>query len=322
MAENPLVSIIVLNWNGAGLLPNCLNSLEKLTFISREIIVVDNGSTDRSMEVLNSFKNIIIQQLTANVGYASGNNAGIKIARGKYICTLNNDVVVQPDFLVAPMKAFDSDAAVGIISCRQMNYHERHLIDSLYGYPDHYLLFKPMGEGKPYIENPLYNAPGFVIGANGASAIYRKEMLDQIGGFDDRFFAYHEESDLCLRAFERGWKCLYLPGAVVYHMKSISFNKVKGVFRYHHERNRYWFIFKHFPVSMIAKNIFWLLLMEFRLLRIAFFKEKVFRAFLKSRIDSFAGFSQFRKERRENVPLLAARMKEYRELESRKKIAV
>ncbi len=322
MTQKPLVSIIVLNWNGAELLQPCLDSLEKIKFASYEIIVVDNGSTDDSLKIIESYKNIVVKRLTTNVGYASGNNAGFKIARGKYVCTLNNDLVVAPDMLDGPVKALEADPTVGIICCRQMNYYERHRIDSLYGSPSHYLLFRPVGEGKPFTENPLCTEPGYVIGANGASAIYRKEMLDRIGGFDDRFFAYHEESDLCIRAFERGWKCLYVPAAVVYHMKSISFNKTKKIFRYFHERNRILFIYKHFPVSMIVKNMVWLVIMELRLLRIALFKEKVLVAFLKSRLDAVAMLPQFSRERKENVALFLKMSTRYRELKSRQKIDV
>jgi GT2 family glycosyltransferase len=155
-----------------------------------------------------------------------------------------------------------------------MNYVNREIIDCCYGYPLRSLLFQPMGSGKKYSSHPLYSQPGYVLSAGGASAIYRKEMIAELSGFDERYYAYHEESDLCMRAFLLGWKCKYVPTAVVYHRGSFSFNRIKKQFAYYHERNRIWFIYKFYPFQTIAIHSLWLLIMTMRLIKVWMVKRK------------------------------------------------
>jgi GT2 family glycosyltransferase len=270
-----LVSIIILNWNGADCICECLDSVLKTAYKNTEILVVDNGSTDGSQEIIKKFSRIQLVALKENIGFAAGNNVGFKNAKGKFIATLNNDVVVESDWLNEPVSFFEGDDSLGIVSCRQMNYYQHDIIDCLYGYPLQSLLIQPMGNSKKYSSLPLYSQPGYVLSAGGASAIYRKEMVVALDGFDERYYAYHEESDLCMRAFLSGWKCKYAPSAVVYHRGSFSFNRVKKRYAFYHERNRIWFIYKFYPLKTIAIHFVWLMIMNLRLIRVWVFKRKV-----------------------------------------------
>lgn len=296
--STPLVSIIILNWNGVKCITECLESVVATSYKYTEIIVVDNGSTDGSPEIVKKYATVLLAALEKNIGFAAGNNAGFKIAKGKYIATLNNDVIVGPDWLQQPTELFEKYPSIGIVACRQMNYYHRDRIDCLYSYPQHSLLFKPMGFGKKFTDDNLLSRPGQVIGAGGASAIYRKEVVIALGGFDERYFAYHEESDLCMRAFLDGWKCAYAPSAVVFHRGSFSFGRSIRQFAFYHERNRIWFIYKFYPFAYIAKNVFWILIMELRLIRVWLFKRNVGRAYFLARYHGFLGLVRLREDRK------------------------
>jgi GT2 family glycosyltransferase len=296
--SGPLISIIILNWNGSECIIDCIESVEKSIYKNIEIIVVDNASTDDSPKTIKiKFPRVRLIELDTNIGFAAGNNKGFAFAQGKYVVTLNNDVVVEPDWLIQPLEFLETDDLVGIIACRQMNYYNREIIDCLYCYPLRSLLFHPMGNGKRYSSRALHTAPGMVIGAGGASAIYRKELLDIFCGFDERYFSYHEESDLCMRAFLSGWKCIYAPSSVVYHRGSFSFNRIKKQFVFYHERNRIWFIYKFYPIGFIFKNFFWIILMEARLIRVLVFKRKTGSGYFTGRYHGLCRIKEFRKDR-------------------------
>jgi GT2 family glycosyltransferase len=295
----PLISVVILNWNGLDCIIDCVESVEKTLYSNIEIIIVDNASTDGSLELAKTrFPNVKLLELKENIGFAAGNNRGFEKAQGKFVATLNNDVVVTPAWLNQPVEFLENDETVGIIACRQMNFYDREIIDCLYTYPLRSLLFNSMGSGKQFSQTELYCKPGYVIGAGGASAIYRKKMLDELGGFDVRYFSFHEESDLCLRAFLTGWKCLYTPSAVVYHRGSFSYNRIRKQFVFYHERNRIWFIYKFFPLEFIGLNLLSLSIMLLRLIRVYAFKRKAGFGFFSAWIQGLLGKSQFRDDRK------------------------
>ncbi len=266
MSNNPLVTLLVLNWNGGELLQNCLNSLRNTKYSPIEILIVDNASTDNSIEIIKKYSEVRLIQNKENLGYAAGNNVGFRAAKGEYVVTLNNDIAVEPDWLDIPIAEMESNRSIGIVSCRQMNYFQRHIIDGLYQFPCPYLVFLNYGADLVYDpENPLHSEPGFVMGANGASAIYRKSMLGEIGFFDETYFAYHEDCDLSFRAFLNGWNCLYLPSSVVYHMRSYSFKGKANSYNMYFERNRFRFILKNYSLLFILTRLPLLVYLEIRI---------------------------------------------------------
>lgn len=316
-SRKPLVSIIILNWNGEKHLAECLRSVLNTTYKPTEVIVVDNASSDNSLEVL-SFFSVKVVRNEKNVGYAAGNNIGFQHAKGKYVVTLNNDLKVAPTWLDLPVKRFEEDPQLGIVSCRQMEYSNPEIIDTLYITASDFLLPSPAGFGKVFDHFPEYNRERYVFGANGASAVYRREMLDRIGLFDERFFAYHEESDLCMRAFLNDWKCLYIPSSVIFHKGSASFVKKSRTFFYYHERNRIWYIWKHFPIETVLHYLVFVLYWESRIMLKLLLKFRMFDVYLKARFDSVLGLKNFISDRSKHVRLFRKKKHEYIKLMKRR----
>lgn len=303
--DTPLVSVVVLNWNGADLLDDCLKSVLATSYPNFETIVVDNGSTDQSVQTIGKYGKVRLVETGRNLGYTGGNAAGIAVSRGKYIVTLNNDMEVDSRWLTEVVSYLERDESIGIAGCRQMNFYKRDVIDSLYLVPTEFLLLGRMGHAKAFdVGDPLHAAPGLVIGANGGSAVYRRKCLEELGGFENSFFAYHEECDLAMRAFSVGWKCLYVPTAVVYHKGSVSFGKVKKEFYYYHERNRIWFLFRNFPVSLVAKNLPVILGRELRT-AINIIRHGFGATYLRARIDGVRGCAPFASVRKRQVQRMA-----------------
>ncbi|HEX2956263.1 MAG TPA: glycosyltransferase family 2 protein, partial [Chitinispirillaceae bacterium] len=147
----------------------------------------------------------------------------------------------------------------------------------------------------------FHSKKGYVLGANGASAVYRKILLQELGGFEESFFAYQEENDLHMRAFYNGWKCFYVPEAVVYHKGSYSFKKVPEIFHYYHERNRIWFIYRNFSLSIIFRFLPVIIFRELRtMIKLVVIKRKPV-IYFKARYDGFTGMFQFKNQRKKSL---------------------
>lgn len=314
MNTNPLVSIIILNWNGSALLEECLDSVLKTEYKTIEIIVIDNGSKDNSLEMLKRYaKQILIFSNKKNIGYTQGNLQGFKAAHGRFLVTLNNDMTVEPSWLEEPINLLLSDSSIGAVSCRQMSYYQKDIVDSLYHYmlPD--LTCQRAGFGKRLIDISNGLSPAFVLAANGGSAIYRREMIDEIGGLDPFFYAYWEELDLGMKAFLNGWKTIYAPMALCYHKGSASFNKKKAKAQFYGERNRLIFLFKYFPISIIAKQWLFLLKLEMGMAKLLLLSG-MFHIFFLSRGAALFCFFKYIKIRRGNLLLFKKRIIEWEKL--------
>jgi len=302
MKNHPLISIIILNWNGKDHLEECLASLQKTTCPNLEIIVVDNASTDQSEEITHKFNNTILIKNRQNVGYAAGCNTGFKLAKGKYLISLNNDIVVSNTWLDEPVAILENDDRVGIISCCQMQYFEKDKIDGLFHQFNLDLSVTQYGYNK--YPDKVNSKKGYILSANGGSAIFRKSMIDEIGGFDERFFGYYEDADLCLRAFAHGWKCVYSPSAIVFHKGSESFNKTGITKMFLRERNRILFLYKNIPADLIVTRLPFLLLFELRVIRIFLLKLKEPKKYLKARTEDIKSLPLYRSIRKENLKLI------------------
>lgn len=314
----PLVSIVILNWNGEGLIQDCLQSVYKTEYPHIEVIVVDNGTTDASLFFLRCQKKIKLVEIGRNYGFARGNNIGFAQARGTYVAALNNDMVVEPSWLNEPIKQLERSSEIGIISCRQMKYHERTIVDSLYHVVLKDLSFFPFGRGEVFAGLTGAKRTGYVLSASGGSAVYRKRMLDEIGGFDEHFFAYCEDVDLSLRAFLSGWRCLYVPEAVVFHRGSASFARVPEKVYYYGQRNRYLVLYKFFPWKMIFSRLPWILNTEQRILRQICFKQKTPALYASILNGILNGCKWYLGERKKNMKLLRSKNKQLQKLIEKK----
>lgn len=247
--------MIIPNWNGESLLPACLGSLRRQSLQDFEVILVDNGSTDRSVEVARArVPALRVIRFPENRGFSAGVNAGIRQARGREIALLNSDVEADPEWLEALVKALDSHPEVSACASRMLSSRDRSRLDGVgigclaggIGYP--------IGSHEP--TDGQYAYPFEVLGPCAGAALYRRELFDTVGLFDEEFFAYHEDVDLSLRAQWAGLRSLYVPSAVAYHVGGGSTGgTMNALIARLSTKNRYWVVLKNLPASMILRAL-------------------------------------------------------------------
>ena len=255
MTGHAFVSVIVVNHNGRDLLPGCLGSVLSQSCPPAEIILVDNGSGDGSVELVRrDYPAVKILINEVNAGYAPAANQGIQAARGKFIALLNNDAQADSGWIENLLRVIEKDERIGSCSSKQLNFYKRDVLDST-----GILLHRggyPVGRGRNEIDRGQFDAATEILGAAGASALYRRTMLDQAGLFDEDYVSYQEEFDLSLRAKLYGWRCVYVPEAVVYHISGATVARKDEKFLiYYTERNRLFTIIKNYPASMILRYL-------------------------------------------------------------------
>ncbi|MBW6503937.1 glycosyltransferase family 2 protein [bacterium] len=250
-SNSPLFSVIILNWNGRHLLEECLDSVSSQSFRDFETIVVDNGSTDGSVDWLKDrFGDAVLTvALPSNLGFAGGNNAGIRVARGSYVILLNNDTAADPRWLAALADAVRRHPDAGMFTPKILNFYRRDEIDNT----GHLIYLDGLARGRDRLEKDggRFNEEGETLWPSGCAGVYKREMLDRIGLLDESFFAYGEDVDLGLRARWAGWPCFYVPTAVVYHKYSATTGAYSPQKAFLVERNRIWILFKNFPAREI-----------------------------------------------------------------------
>lgn len=240
------ISVIIPNWNGAHHLPGCLDSLRAQLLHDFEIIVVDNASTDDSHTVLARYPEVRVLPLEHNRGFTGACNAGFEIAQGEIVVLLNNDTETDPRWLAEVAVAFDAHPDVGLIASKMLLFDRRNTFHTAGDYitPDGL----PHNRGVWDQDVGQYDHPAYVFSACGGSAAYRRRMLDEVGLLDDDFFFSLEDVDLAWRAQLAGWRCLFLPTAVVYHKLKASGGGVTASF--YDGRNRLWVLAKNYPVDL------------------------------------------------------------------------
>ncbi len=241
----PQVTIIIPNLNGRQHLAYCLPSLLEQRYRDYEIVLVDNGSTDGSIEFTQrSFPGVKIIASKRNLGFAGANNLAIRATTSPYIVTLNNDTRVDRNWLDEMVRVAERDQNIGMIACKILYMAEPHLIDSAGLEIDLVGMARNRYNG---LANPAETEPYEVFCPAGAAALYKRAMLDEVGLFDEAFFAYCEDMDLGWRARLMGWKCVYVPTAVVYHYHSATSGQGSQFKRYLLTRNRIWTVVKNYP---------------------------------------------------------------------------
>jgi len=252
MDRQALISVIVVNWNGRQFLKPCLDSLLAQTYPYREMIVVDNGSTDGSVQLLKAAygERITIIEQDRNYGFAKAVNRGIQAARGACIALLNNDAIASPQWLAELVGGFLGDPMVGMCACKVLFCLETQRINSAGNllYPDGISARRGFGE----LDTGQYERVEETLFPDGSAALYRRAMLDDVGAFDEQFFLYSEDTDLGLRGRLFGWTCLYVPTAAVYHVHSGTVNQLLTQKAFFVERNHCWLAVKLFPLPLLV----------------------------------------------------------------------
>ncbi len=227
------------------------------TFRDFETIVVDNGSGDGSADFIRSRGSdpVVLVALPANLGYAAGNNRGMAVARGTWAVFLNNDTQADPRWLEELHHAARRHPDVQVFACKVLNYFRRDEIDTV----GHLLYPDGINRGRGRLEKDTgqYDREDEVFFPSGCAAAYRRDLLDAIGGFDESFFAYGDDTDLGLRARFAGARCLLVPRSVVYHKYSGTTGAYSEFKVYHVERNRVWVLLKYFPLRWILLSPFY-----------------------------------------------------------------
>jgi GT2 family glycosyltransferase len=250
-----LISVVVVNWNRKELLHACLSSLGRQRDASFETIVVDNGSSDGSAEMAESEFGACVIRNRENRGFCAANNQGIAAARGEFIALLNNDAEAEPEWLAALERACASHPEVGMAASKVLVWEDPARIDKA-----GHLIFpdgQNRGRGTGALDQGQYDREEEVLWPDGCAAMYRKKMLDEIGGFDEDFFAYGDDAELGLRARIAGWRCVYTPRAVVRHHRGSTLGRDSGWRLKLIERNRVLLAVKLFPWSLLVLNPFY-----------------------------------------------------------------
>jgi GT2 family glycosyltransferase len=246
MMKNPLVSIVIVNWNGLEDTKLCLEHTKKQTYKNTEIIVVDNGSQDGSADYFEKLKDIKLVKNPNNLGFTGGHIAGYKASKGEYVLLLNNDAIMDPSYVDKAVAAMESDGQIGAIGGRAYAWDENNPLfdrtNDFYAYQ----VVNPITAEGIFSKHDL-GVPQSVNVVSGSCVMVSKKAIEQVGYLHDPFFAYYEESDLFARMKRAGYKIIYNPGLAIWHANAKSTNKKPPTFFYYMlMRNRFRFAVRNF----------------------------------------------------------------------------
>ena len=258
---NMKVSIVTPNYNGEKFLKKFFESLNNDSQLIGEVIIVDNGSEDNSKEYIknNTFNfPIILIENTQNLGFSPAVNQGIKKAQYEYIFSLNNDTEIKKGSIKALVDLISSDDKIFSTQAKMLQYNNKELIDDV---GDEYNLLawtKKTGENHKSDE---YNEVCEIFSACAGAAMYKKTLLEELGMFDDNFFAYMEDVDLAMRSRIHGYHNLLCPDAIVYHIGSATSGSRYNEFKVKlAARNNVWVVYKNLPIPLKIINFIFLFL--------------------------------------------------------------
>lgn len=290
MNKYPLVSMIVINFNGGEVWKDCLRTLEKISYPNWELILIDNGSADGSDHLVEDFKlglkNYIFIHNEINLGFAYPNNQGFEKSKGKYILLLNNDTKVPPDFLTKMVIRMEKDPGIGAMQPKILLSDMEGYLDNAGTFINKLGLLDHWGFMKE--DSKEYNRARNIFSAKGACLLTRRDIIQKIGLFDNDYFAYFEESDFCWRVWLSGYRVYYFPETYIFHKLGHTSKKIESTFvNYHSIKNRiasliknlngvnlflilvphlilinllgiyYLFTFQFKKFRMIAKSLYW-----------------------------------------------------------------
>jgi GT2 family glycosyltransferase len=298
---NPLISVIVVNYNGLRFLKPCLSSLVCQSFKESEIILVDNGSSDGSPDyVRKHFPSVTLLETGENRGFGGGVNAGIAIAKGEFILTLNNDITADGRLLEEIHKPMLCDPDIGMCGAKMLLPDGRI-------YSAGILIFRSgaaMDRGIYEPDTGKYDRDEEVFGSCAGATLYRRAMLDKIGLFDEDFFLYMEDVDLAFRGQLAGWRCRYVPAARVVHEYGGTAGINSDISVYFGNRNLLWYVIKNFPPRLFLSCFPWIFGRACADIPYYIVKGKG-KAILKAKIDTIRGFPAMIKKRgtiRKEIP--------------------
>src|SRR5436853_3783497 len=268
MSQNNLVSVTIVTYNSGRFIKRCLQSVLAQKYPYREIIVIDNNSTDGTVDILEQFEDrCVVVYNDENIGFAAAQNQAISLSSGDWVLTLNPDVLLLPNFIQALVDAGMMDSKIGSVCGKLLtilasfDLPEKPLVDStgIYFTP----MMRHLDRGSQEIDNGHYLNYEYVFGATAAAALYRRAMIDDISldgeFFDSDFFVYREDADVAWRAQLMGWKCLYAPYARGYHVRKVLPGNRRALppeINMHSVKNRFLMRIKNISPDLYRRNWF------------------------------------------------------------------
>lgn len=241
-----LATVVIPNWNGRHLLPTCLAALQRQTCPSFETIVIDNGSTDGSVELIReSFPKVRVLVNQENLGFAAAANQAIRASDAKYVALLNSDTQVDHNWLDVLVEAAEADGKIGMCASKMLFADRPGVINSTGICLDLAGIAWDCRGGEADTASDCEVQE--VFGPCGGAALYRREMLEEVGLFDQDFFAYLEDVDLAWRARRAGWRAVHVPAARVLHHHSATGVEGSPFKSFHLGRNKVWLLVKNYP---------------------------------------------------------------------------
>ena len=294
----PKVTVVIVNWNGERFLDHCLSALLAQTVAPHEIILVDNASSDASLDIVRRFPSVRLLAQNENLGFARGNNLAIQAAaaESEWIALLNPDAFVEPHWLEGLLSAARDYPAFDVFGSKLVNAADPAVLDGA-GDAYHFCgLVWRTGHGVPVSEGADETREMFSPCA--AAAMYRRTALQRVGGFDEDFFCYIEDVDMGFRLRLHGYRCLYVPQSVAHHVGSGTTGGQHGDFAsYHGHRNLVWTFVKNMPGWL-----FWLFLpvhLALNIITVVWFSFRgQGKLILKAKLDAVRGLPRMWRKRR------------------------
>lgn len=252
--KEPLISIVIPNYNGERYLSRCLDSLRGQSYGNIEIIVVDNASSDSSISLLKAkYPDIRLVSMEVNAGFSAAVNAGIGATRGEFVIVLNNDTTAEHEFVRELYVALSEEAEAAMAAPKMLFARNPQTINSMglgYGITG---TNHDIGFGLK--DGPAFNKREWIFGPCGGAGMYRRDLLMDVGWFDEDFFMYYEDVDYSFRAQLTGYKCIFVPTARVYHEEGGSGESLPKARNYYFARNSFAVILKNFPRRVVLRHV-------------------------------------------------------------------
>jgi len=259
MSPEPLISIVILNYNQIKVTCEFIESTKNLTYKNYEIILVDNASKENPTELIRSqYPHVKLIVNEKNLGFTGGNNVGIMAGKGDFFFVVNNDTEVTPNLLEKLIEPFYKDSSIGVVSPK-IRYFSNPNVIQYAGFTE----INPITGRNSVIggkeeDRGQHDTPGYTAYAHGAAMLVKKEVIDKVGMLADMFFIYYEELDWSAHIRRAGYKIYYQPEALIFHKESITMGKESAIKAYYHNRNRILFMKRNSsPMNFFLFSLFY-----------------------------------------------------------------
>jgi GT2 family glycosyltransferase len=238
--DGPLISIITLNWNTPEVTCEFLESSKRLNYTNYEILVCDMASTVDPTSLINSkgFPKTKVLRSNKNLGFAAGNNFGIRQAKGDFIFIVNNDTELTPDLLDVLIAPFEKDPSIGVVCPKIRYFHDKETIQYAGYNPMNLYTGRTSSVGSKEKDHGQHDQSGYTNGAHGCAMMVKREVIEKTGMFPESFFLYYEEWDWSARILKGGYKIYYEAKGLIFHKESVTVGKQSPLKMYYHTRNR------------------------------------------------------------------------------------